>query len=274
MKDIMKKTILITGSTDGLGFETVKMLVSKDHNVLIHGRNETKLKRVKQELSEIGSDGQIESYLADLSNLSEVNKLTDEIIEKHNKIDVLINNAGVFVSAERLTDDRLDIRFVVNSIAPYLLTQNLLPIMDSTGRVINLSSAAQASVNIKAMTGHTMIMDNDMAYAQSKLALTMWSFDMANKIGDGGPAVVAVNPKSMLGTEMVKQAYGVKGVDISIGANILCKAALSDEFADSSGKYFDNDIGQFSYPHPDALNPTKCQEVVSAIDELLSKLFQ
>lgn len=266
----MKKTILITGSTDGLGFETAKMLVSMGHNVLIHGRNETKLQRVTQELSEIVGNGHVESYLADLSNLSEVNKLASEIIEKHHKIDVLINNAGVFVSSERLTSDRLDIRFVVNSIAPYLLTRTLLPKMDSTGRVINLSSAAQASVNIEAMTGHNIIMNNDMAYAQSKLALTMWSFDMANKIGDSGPAIVAVNPKSMLGTEMVKQAYGVKGVDISIGVNILCKAALSDEFADSSGKYFDNDIGQFSSPHPDALHPAKCQEVVSAIDELLA----
>lgn len=270
----MQKTILITGSTGGLGLETAKMLVSMGHNVLIHGRNETKLKRIEQELSDIRGEGKVKSYLADLSHMSEVTRLADEVSQQNEKIDVLINNAGVFVPFERLTDERLDIRFVVNSIAPYLLTKKLLPKMDSTGRVVNLSSAAQASVDIKALTGHAMIMDNDMAYAQSKLALTMWSFDLAKILGHTGPEIIAVNPKSMLGTEMVKQAYGVKGVDISIGAKILCKVALADEFADSSGKYFDNDIGQFSFPHPDALNPAKCKEIVDAIDKVLSKLFQ
>lgn len=88
-------------------------------------------------------------------------------------------------------------------------------------------------------------------------------------LGKNGPMIVAVNPRSMLGSKMVKEAYGVDGGDLRVGGDILCHAALSDEFADASGKYFDNDIGQFSTPHPDALNPQKCEAVVRVIEKVM-----
>ena len=102
----------------------------------------------------------------------------------------------------------------------------------------------------------------------------MWSSDMALSLGNRGPAIIAVNPKSMLGSKMVKQAYGTNGVDLRIGADILCRAALSDEFSTASGKYFDNDIGQFAHPHPDALDPKKCKEIVRVIEAVLDKNIQ
>ena len=92
---IMKKTILVTGATDGIGLETVKALVSMGHNVLLHGRNQTKLENVIEELSILADRGEIESYVADLSRLSEVNNLAKAVAEKHEKLDVLINNAGI-----------------------------------------------------------------------------------------------------------------------------------------------------------------------------------
>lgn len=107
-------------------------------------------------------------------------------------------------------------------------------------------------------------------YAQSKLALTMWSRHLALSLGEDGPVVVAVNPGSMLGSKMVKEAFGVAGGDIGIGARILVRAALSDEFTNASGRYFDNDAGQFAEPHPDAFDPRKAAQVVQAIDGLLS----
>ncbi len=73
---------------------------------------------------------------------------------------------------------------------------------------------------------------------------------------------------------MVKQAYGVAGGDLRIGADIICRAAFSEEFADASGQYFDNDIGSFSAPHPDALNPQKCEEIVRVIEEVLAGVKQ
>lgn len=270
----MQKTIFITGATDGIGFETAKMLVSMDHNVLLHGRNRSKLEKVANELFTLTGSGRIESYVADLSYMSDVEGLAVAVAEKNKIFDVLINNAGVFVESENVTDDGLDVRFAVNTIAPYLLTRRLLPLMGTSGRVINLSSAAQASVNPEALNGGYSLLSAGSAYAQSKLALTMWSRDMALSLGDTGPAIIAVNPKSMLGSKMVKQAYGTSGVDLRIGAEILCRTTLSDEFANATGKYFDNDIGQFTHPHPDALNPQKCKDIVSLIEETLAKAIQ
>ena len=159
-------------------------------------------------------------------------------------------------------------RFVVNTIAPYRLTQRLLPALGTTGRVVNLSSAAQASVNMKAFCGDAKLSDS-AAYAQSKLAITAWSRGLAQRLGPQGPMIVSVNPGSMLGTKMVRDAYGMPGGDVGIGAEILVRAALGDDFASASGKYFDNDAGRFASPHPDALDPKKIETVVNAIEGLL-----
>jgi len=84
---------------------------------------------------------------------------------------------------------------------------------------------------------------------------------------------VPVNPGSLLGSKMVKEAFGVAGGDIRIGAEILSRAALSDEFAAASGQYFDNDSGQFSSPHPDALDPRKSEEIVRVIETVLAGIM-
>lgn len=275
----MQKTILITGATDGIGLETARMLASQGHRLLLHGRSREKLAQVSQVLSGMPDTGdagtdqietcQIETYIADLSVMADVEAFARAVAERHTSIDVLINNAGVYAAPEPTTRDGLDVRFAVNTIAPYLLTRRLLSLLGSSGRVINLSSAAQAPVDTGALAGPAILSDN-AAYAQSKLALTIWSRSMGLSLKDGGPAVIAVNPASMLGSKMVKQAFGVAGGDLGVGADILCRAALSDEFAAATGKYFDNDSGRFSLPHPDALDPQKCEAVVAAIKAVLA----
>ncbi len=269
----MKKTILITGSTDGIGLETAKVLASRGHNVLLHGRNKQKLDKVKQALSDMAEAGEVEAYVSDLSHMNEVEALASAVIDKHAKLDVLINNAGVFRTAAPRTQTGLDVRFVVNTIAPYLLTKRLMSRLGPSGRVVNLSSAAQSPVELEALAGRVELSDG-AAYAQSKLALTMWSRRMAESLGEEGPAIIAVNPGSMLGSKMVKEAYGVAGGDIRIGADILTRAALSSEFQSASGQYYDNDAGRFASPHPDAMNPEKNQQVVAAIEATLAAMVQ
>ena len=264
----MHKTILITGATDGIGLEAAKLLAASGHHVLLHGRNRAKLEKAVEAVR--GGEGRVEQYVADLSRMTEVESLADEVANAHDSLDVLINNAGVFRVTSSTTEDGLDVRFVVNTIAPFLLTRRLLPLLGASSRVINLSSAAQAPVDLRALAGEVQLSDN-AAYAQSKLALTMWSRALALSVGKDGPSVVAVNPGSMLGTKMVKEAYGVAGGDVGIGADILCRAALSDEFATASGKYFDNDTGRFAPPHPDALDASKSTDVVRAIEAILAK---
>jgi NAD(P)-dependent dehydrogenase (short-subunit alcohol dehydrogenase family) len=265
----MKKTILITGSTDGIGKATAEALVKEGHKVLLHGRNQNKLEAVKSELSKIDGSTNIETYSADLSDFSLVEQLANAASKDHQHIDVLINNAGVYKVPNKTADNGIDIRFVVNTISPYLLTKKLSPLLGSKGRVINLSSAAQAPVDIVAL-GEANRLSDDTAYAQSKLALTMWSRYLAQTQGDQGPSIIAVNPASFLGSNMVKEAYGMPGKDLQIGVDILVRAALSEEFSSASGLYFDNDKGAFSDPHPDALDPVKIKAVTEKIEEILS----
>lgn len=267
----MTKTILITGATDGIGFETAKSLAGQGHTVLLHGRNPSKLEKARMALSDVSGAGRIETYEADLSVLKNVVALADHIKTNHNRLDVLINNAGVYHAQETRTSDGLDVRFAVNTFAPFILAQALAPLMDKSGRIVNLSSAAQASVDLDALMGRKPL-EHGQAYAQSKLAITMWTQAMAQELSPGGPVVVSVNPGSLLATKMVKEGFGIAGNDIGIGADILVRAALSDEFADASGRYFDNDARRFGEPHPDALNPQKVDAVMSAITKTLATL--
>ncbi|MEM1427324.1 MAG: SDR family NAD(P)-dependent oxidoreductase [Cyanobacteria bacterium P01_H01_bin.130] len=259
----MAKTILITGATDGIGRLTAQKLAAQGHRLLLHGRNSTKLDAIAQQLTADG--GNIETYVADLSRLADVRKLATAIATQHSALDVLINNAGVFNTPNPITADGLDVRFVVNAIAPYLLTQRLLPLMDPTGRVVNIASAGQAPVDLQALRGDRRISKDFDAYAQSKLAIIMWSRHLAQSLGNVGPVIIAVNPGSLLGSKMVKEAFGMAGKDLNIGADILIRAALSDEFATASGQYFDNDSGQFAAPHQDALDPQQVEDVMEAI---------
>ena len=264
----MQKTILITGSTDGIGLETAKTLAQQGHHVLLHGRNKIKLQQAEKTVSEISENARVESYLADLSDFANVEAMAKAVLEKHEKLDVLINNAGIYKTAEPITKDGLDVRFVVNAAAPYLLTKKLLPLLGESGRVINLSSAAQSPVNLNALKGSVKIADDLQAYAQSKLAITMWSHFMALAHKHTGPVFIAVNPGSLLATKMVKEGFGMVGHDIHIGSEILTRLALADEFATASGQYFDNDIGQFASPHADALDAQKCKEITETIEAL------
>lgn len=256
----MTKIILVTGATDGLGFEVAKKLKLLGHRVIVHGRNADKLKRVADEL-------EVDSLKADFSNLAEVVSMSQEIVEKYQKIDVLINNAGVFKTSKTKNADGYDIRYVVNTFSPYILTKKLLPILKE-GRVINLSSAAQSSVDLDAMLGKVEMTDFE-AYAQSKLALTMWSRSLANELGSDGPVIIAVNPGSLLATKMVKEGFNTSGNDINIGVNILTGLSLDPEHEKHSGDYFDNDRGDYAPPQADGLDDSKAEKIRETIEGII-----
>ena len=271
----MLYTILLTGATDGIGLATAEKLASQGHHLCLHGRNPDKLKALEAKLNTLGK-GQISTYQADLANFQDTQALANALTQQHSQLDIIINNAGIYKSNTPITKDKLDIRIVVNTLAPYLLTQQLLPLMHETGRVINVASAGQAPVDLNALAGHHTFNDEFNAYAQSKLAIIMWSRHLAltlkHKSEDKSPAIIAVNPGSLLASKMVKEGFGIAGNDINIGADILVRLATHEEFANASGLYFDNDIGQLANAHPDSLDPQKCSELVAAIDALLTRL--
>ncbi len=186
------------------------------------------------------------------------------------QLDVLINNAGVYNSPSTKNDDGLDMRVVVNYLAPYLLTSQILSLLENTpaSRIINLSSAAQSSVNKELLVGKLEVSAGE-SYAQSKLALTMWSYDLARKYKD--ISVIVVNPGSLLNTKMVAEAYGKFWSPAEKGSDLLYDLAIAERYQQASGKYFDNDKGAFSHAHPDTYDQEKVNDLIALTDQVLSK---
>ncbi|NKI31810.1 SDR family NAD(P)-dependent oxidoreductase [Croceivirga thetidis] len=267
------KSILITGSTDGIGKLAAKKLAREGHQIYIHGRNKEKIEGTIDEIRKESGSMKVFGAQADLSNLKKVKAFAEKTAFQLSKLDVLINNAGVFKTPHPHNIGELDIRFKVNYLAPYVLTREMLPLLkkSANSRIINLSSAAQAAVSTDALQG-TISLTQQESYAQSKLALTTWSFDLAKKFKD--VSVIAVNPGSLLNTKMVKEAYGNHWSPADKGANILFDLAVSPEFEGESGKYFDNDKGdprgRFAEAHPDAYSEAKIEGLLKTTELVLS----
>ncbi len=257
----MTKTILITGATDGIGLLAAEKLAAAGYQVLLHGRSAEKLAAAAQKV-----EGTAGTYLADLSDPAAVEAMATAVLADHPRVDVLINNAGILKSPTVETAAGHDIRFEVNTIAPYVLTRRLLAAIPAEGRVVNLSSAAQARIDLDAM-GRFRPMGDMEAYAQSKLAITIWTAAMAAALPDG-PVCVAVNPGSLLASKMVKEGFGIAGGDLNIGADILVAAALSPDFAKASGQYFDNDSGRFAPPDPAGADPEQIAGVMQQLAQI------
>lgn len=266
------KTILITGSTDGIGKLAAIKLAKDGHQIYIHGRNKEKLERVIQEIQNASGNNNIGGFVADFSDLKAVSTMAEDIKGEVPKLDVLINNAGIFKTSVTSEHKGFDIRFVVNYLAPYVLTSALLPLLEkgTDSRTVNLSSAAQSEVTEIMLAGGNIANVND-AYAQSKLALTMWSFDLAKK--QDVTSVIAVNPGSLLNTRMANEAYGQHWSPATKGSDILYDLATSDEYAGITGQYFDNDKGDpkgvFAKAHPDAYNQKLISELIKKTETII-----
>ena len=233
------KKILITGATDGIGKCAAIDLAKKDNHLLIHGRNREKLDNIIKEIKSSTGNDNIEGFLADFSSMAEVRQLAKSVLSKHDKVDILINNAGAGFAAQRYGKDGTELRMAVNYLAPFLLTNLLLPALKKAApsRIVNVSSAGQCPVNFDDIMLEKNF-DGTTAYCQSKLALIMFTIDLAEELKANNVTVNALHPGTYLDTNMVRDA-NIKPLGTpQSGADAEIFLATSRDLKNVSGKYF------------------------------------
>jgi NAD(P)-dependent dehydrogenase (short-subunit alcohol dehydrogenase family) len=241
MNLMSNKVFLITGSTDGIGKLTAIDLARKQKGatIIIHGRNSEKLEQSKREIQKISGNPKIESQLADFSSMNEVRNMAEEILSKHASIDILINNAGAGFSAPRYGKDGTEMRFAVNYLAPFLLTRLLLPALKQVlhARIVNVASAGQSPIHFEDIMLEKKF-DGITAYTQSKMAIIMYTMDLADELLPDHITVNCLHPGTYLDTGMVREA-GISPMGTAqSGADAVVYLATSPDLNDITGKYF------------------------------------
>ena len=261
-----QRTIVITGATDGLGKGLATELAKTGAHLILHGRDPEKGEALLQEL-EGEATGQIEFRLAHFRSLDEVRDLADSLLEE-DRIDVLVNNAGIGTAGPREeSDDGYELTFQVNYLAPFLLTTRLLPLIQRSApaRIVNVSSAGQAPIDFDDV----MLEDSYsgvQAYCQSKLALVMFTFDLAQELEGSGVTANCLHPGTYMPTNMVRKA-GVEPVTpLEDGIAATMRLIASPELDGVNGHYFDGTSE--SAPHPQAEDPEARRRLRELSEEL------
>jgi NAD(P)-dependent dehydrogenase (short-subunit alcohol dehydrogenase family) len=233
---------LVTGSTDGLGRLVARRLAAAGMHVLVHGRDQH---RGLALVAEIGaSGGEATFYPADLASLSTVRALAAVVLGEHPRLNLLINNAGIGTggrSAPRETSvEGYELRFAVNYLAGFLLTRLLLPRLatNAPARIVNVASSGQYPLDfdnlmlIRAYSGMR-------AYAQSKLAQVMLTFDLAEELSPEEVTANCLHPATLMDTTMVRAAGFTPVSTVEAGAEAVVKLACGADFQGRSGLYQD-----------------------------------
>ena len=192
------KTVIITGATNGIGKATAIALAEKGAHLVLVGRNKEKAEAVKAEIRQKTANQNIDLLFADLSSMAEVKKLSEKLLQKYPKIDVLLNNAGAFFQKRSMTVDDFERTFALNHLAYFLLTRELLDRLKENpagSRIINVSSAAH--VRGKLDWDNLMSKGNYsgfQAYCDSKLANVVFTYELAQRLKDSQVTVNAVHP--------------------------------------------------------------------------------
>ncbi|RVD73826.1 SDR family NAD(P)-dependent oxidoreductase [Mesorhizobium sp. M4A.F.Ca.ET.029.04.2.1] len=240
--DLKDKTVLITGSTDGVGRVVAEKLGASGAHILVHGRDAMRGKAVVAAIEAAG--GKAELLVADLSSLAEVRRLAEAVRARTTRLDILINNAGVGTAGggakRQVSADGYELRFAVNYLAAFLLTSELLPLLKASApaRIVNVASAGQQAIDfddIMLTHGYSGV----RAYCQSKLAQILFTVDLAGELKGSGVTVNALHPASYMDTTMVRQAGVTPWSSVETGADAILNLAASPALKGRSGLYFD-----------------------------------
>ena len=242
MNGAMKgRTVLVTGSTDGIGKATALGLVRMGAKVLLHGRDPEKGRRVHEEIARTTGSDQLDLFIADLASQRQVRKLAVDVVEKHESLHVLINNAGTFQAEHRLTEDGLETTFAVNYLAPFLLTHELLGLLkeSSPSRIINVASIAHlnAKVDWNNLQGERSY-DGFQAYALSKLGIVLFTYELAERLKGSTVTANCLHP-GVIKTKLLLAGFGdYPGSLPEKGARTSIYLASSLDVKGISGEYF------------------------------------
>lgn len=236
------KTVLITGSTDGVGRYVAAELAASGAKVLVHGRDRERANALVEEIRRQGR-GEAVFYPADLSSLVETRRLGEAVLAHHNRLDLFISNAGIGsrgLGAGRQTSaDGHELRFAVNYLSGFLLAYLLLPLLKASApsRIVNVASLGQHPLdfdNVMLTTGY----DGTRAYAQSKLAQIMFTIDLAGELDGSGVTVNSLHPATYMNTTMVR-AGGITPIStVEQGGEAILHLATGDDMAGKSGLFF------------------------------------
>ena len=237
--DLDGKTAMITGSTDGVGRVVARQLAAAGARVLLHGRDKA---RGAQTVAAIERAGGSATFLAaDLASLEEVRRLADAVLAATNRLDILINNAGIGtagVSRQTSTDGH-ELRFAVNYLAGFLLTHRLLPLLrdSAPAHIVNVASAGQQAIDFDDVM-LTRGYSGARAYCQSKLAQIMFTIDLAEQLAGSGIVVNALHPATYMNTTMVRRAGVTPMSTVEEGADAIYHLAAAPDVEAHSGHYF------------------------------------
>jgi NAD(P)-dependent dehydrogenase (short-subunit alcohol dehydrogenase family) len=236
------KTVLITGSTDGVGRTVALKLAAAGAKVLVHGRDRARAKTLIEAIDRQGG-GEAIFYQADLASLAGTRQLADAVIADHKRLDVFLSNAGIgslSLGAERRTSaDGHELRFAVNYLAGFLLARRLLALLKAStpSRIVNVASLGQHPLDFNDVM-LTKGYSGTRAYAQSKLAQIMFTIDLAEELRESGVSVNALHPATYMNTTMVREGGITPISTVEQGGEAILHLVLGEDMAGKTGLFF------------------------------------
>ncbi|MFI9156296.1 SDR family NAD(P)-dependent oxidoreductase [Kitasatospora aureofaciens] len=239
------RTVLVTGATDGLGRALAHRLAGEGDTVLLHGRDQGRLDRTAQEIAEAQGTERPVTLLADLADLAQVRALAAEVRATTDRLDVLVNNAGVGSGepdgrTRRTSTDGHELRFAVNHLAGFLLSLELLPLLRASApaRIVNVASAGQEAVDFDdLMLEHGY--NGTSAYCRSKLAQIACGFELAARVPAAEVTVNSLHPSTYMPTKMVLQEIGHSVDSLEDGVTATHRLVTDPALAGVTGRYYD-----------------------------------